>query len=273
MTPKTVPLARVFAPSLAEVLADSIAGDHDTTVIRKAAPDLLERFCRIAEAPDTARAVVAFARRWGVLGLCEHGLPYRHCVVYGCVDKSGEFVLDFALDFDAEVNTPVSQSDFFCRPGAESFQHWKEFAVRFDSLLRIGLDLNRGKLGSDLDWQLAETGPAPLQDVSLMPSNIDDARERYESVMEWMIQMSQLQPSFHWSGGGWNIDLDTGALGYSNIPAILTAQLMLRVGSAKKQIKCLECPRWFIPRRNQRKYCDHCGIQAAWRVAQRKRRG
>lgn len=275
MISRTVPLGHVSAPSLAEVLADSITGDHQIRLKTKAAPDLLERFCRIAEAPDTAGAVVAFASRWGVLGLCEHGLPYRHSDIYrlGHRPRRLDVIGSFALDSN-NLAVDVSDSDRPCRSGgAESFQDWKELALRFDSLLRIGLDLNRSKLSEHVVWELAETDPDfPPWDESLIPSNIDDARKKYMDLIERLIQISQLQPSFRWSGGVWNIFFSSEAYAYSNVPAILTAQLMLRVSSAKAQIKCSECPRWFIPRRNQRKYCDDCGIRAAWRVAQRKRK-
>jgi hypothetical protein len=125
---RTVPLGHVFAPSLSEVLADSIAGNHQVPLRTKAAPDLLERFCRIAEAPDTAAAVVAFASRWGLLGLCEHGLPCRHSDICRLghrprrLDVASAFVLDRS-DFAPDE----SDSDSSCRSGgAESFQDWKE---------------------------------------------------------------------------------------------------------------------------------------------------
>jgi hypothetical protein len=41
---------------------------------------LLDKFIALAEAPGTA--VLKFARKWGVLGLCTHGLPYWHDANY-----------------------------------------------------------------------------------------------------------------------------------------------------------------------------------------------
>jgi hypothetical protein len=266
MSRRTVPLGDVCSPSLAEVSDSSITGGEMHR--RKTAPDLLERFCGIAEAPDTAAAVVAFAKRWGVLGLCEHGLPYGHVRFYEPMFGLGGRRL---TSLDQYQGTDRRS----CLPGAESFQHWKELAVRFDSMLRVGLDLNRGKIGSDLDWELVSIDPdfsGWKEQVGFLLS-IDEARLQYAALVRRLIQMAQLEPRFYWSNGVWNIDLDSYFMAYSNLPAILTAQLMLRVSSAKTQIKCSECPRWFIPRRNQRKYCNHCGKRAMWRVAQRKRKG
>src|SRR2546427_6889562 len=45
---------------------------------KRAPLDLLSRFCRIAEAKNIDRAVVTFVRRWGLLSLCEHGIPKTH---------------------------------------------------------------------------------------------------------------------------------------------------------------------------------------------------
>lgn len=320
MTNRSFLLDRVHAPALAEVLADSIAGDHAIEVRRKVVPDLLERFCRIAEAPDNAAAVETFAKRWGMLGLCEHGLPYLH-------------------------RTP------WCTPSrTEEFQHWKAIAVYFEAMRRIGVALHRGSLGTSTDWGVVTEGRSVWQGSSFEPqflaqflktapyrgvrrthsvrpglgvaiaalrpelsadqveklidqlleltdgplptravrtdeqhptfeqgriiaelATVNQGRVYYMMLIEQLIDISGLQPRFYWSGGAWNIDMSSQA--YSNIPAILTAQLMLRASSAKAQIKCSECPRWFIPRRNQRKYCDRCGVRAAWRVSKRKKRG
>ena len=266
MKNRALSLGDVCAPSLVEVLGSSIIGGE--VFRRKTVPDLLERFCRIAEAPNTAAAVVAFAKRWGLLGLCEHGLPYGHVRFYEPMFSLSGRRLTF-LDKYQGVDRRI------CLPGAESFQHWKELAVRFDSMRRVGLDLNRGEIGSDLDWELASADPdfsGWKDQVGYLPS-IDEARLEYAALVRRLIQMSLLEPRFHGSDGVWNIDMDSYFVAYSNLPAILTAQLMLRVSSAKAQIKCSECPRWFIPRRNQRKYCDSCGKRAAWRVSKRKLRG
>jgi hypothetical protein len=279
----TIPLDEVFAPSLDEVLADSITGKEE--YFSKRVPlDLLERFCRIAESPDTAAAVVAFAKGWGLLGLCEHGMPYPHFVM-----GQGDARIFDGLLTDASFDKPIRGA--FCAPVAESYQHWKDLALRFDSLRRIGLDLNRGELGNSTDWQLAANDPdtywqleanannSDLGPFSKVPSgkpiwrretSLDRARIRYVFHIQRLIQISNLQPWFGWVGA-WNIELSSYAR--SNILAILTMQLILRVSSAKTQVKCAECLLWFIPRRNQRKYCDSCGNRAAWRASKRKQRG
>jgi len=40
--------------------------------------DFLTAFANLTQAPDLAKAVASFAGRWGVLGVCQHGLPNTH---------------------------------------------------------------------------------------------------------------------------------------------------------------------------------------------------
>ena len=262
-----VPIGQIRAPPLGKVLDTSIAG-LATRSERRKPPDLLERFCLIAESEDTDAAIVAFARRWGLLGLCEHGLPSE------------------GLCNGHSTCTPCGWT------GTESFDHWRRLARAFESMLRIGLALNRGKPGENADWELAADGLcgdageellghwwaegiAPrLNDVEITrrtTKGLRVARIDYAILMQRLIEISHLQPEFGISGRNWNIEMGSTE-SMSNMPAILTAQLILRVGSSGKQIKCSACRRWFIPRRNQRMYCDRCGIRAAWRAADRKRR-
>lgn len=54
------------------------AGTHPRDLFRTIKPQrgTLERFLRLADVP--AENILAYARRWGVLGLCRHGLPMNH---------------------------------------------------------------------------------------------------------------------------------------------------------------------------------------------------
>jgi hypothetical protein len=280
---------KVEAPPLWEVFDSSITGVPYLIGKRKP-PDLLERFCRIGEAEDAATlaaAVVRFAKRWGLLGLCEHGLPNAGCPRHHREDRS-------MVTERSDASGLQAASAWLWWSGRESFEHWKGLALAFRSMLQIGLNLNRGKRSKNLDWQLAAVGLSGDLGEEVLgegwaegisaSSNTDEitrrttkglrlARVDYEILIQWLIDISHLHPKFQLRGRNkWDIELDsTGSAG--NIPAILTSQLMIRVGSLLRQIQCSECSGWFIPRRNQRKYCDRCGIQAAWRVAQRKRRG
>src|ERR1017187_5244584 len=198
-----VPIGQIRAPPLGKVLDTSIAG-LATRSERRKPPDLLERFCLIAESADTDAAIVAFARRWGLLGLCEHGLPSE------------------GLCNGHSTCTPCGWT------GTESFDHWRRLARAFQSMLRIGLALNRGKPGENADWELAADGLcgdageellghwwaegiAPrLNDVEITrrtTKGLRVARIDYAILMQRLIEISHLQPEFGISGRNWNIEM------------------------------------------------------------------
>jgi hypothetical protein len=207
--------------------------------------DLLIQFCRIAESPNTEKAATAFVKRWGLLGLCEHGLPTIH-------------------------NQKCAVPD-------DSASGYKKFAVCLDALGRIGLDLGTGRPGTDLDWELAEQAlfaedfavPSPAERATYK-NDIDTAREKFATLIGRLTVLTQLHPRLHWDrkASAWAIDFDSFAR--SNLPALLTIQLMAYVGGNVMK-KCRNCPRWFQARGRQ-VYCKECGIRAAWRAAARKSR-
>jgi hypothetical protein len=95
-------------------------------VKRKAPSDLLNRYCQIAESPNTDAAATRFARAWGVARLCDlHSLPIGHSTK--CTGDP-----------------------------ADSIQAHKNFALCLASIRNIGLALNSERVGEDLDWQLAD---------------------------------------------------------------------------------------------------------------------
>lgn len=204
---------------------------------------LLTQFLRIAESANADKAAAAFTNRWGLLGLCEHGLPVIH-----------------------------SRQCGFPEDDASSYQ---KFALRLDALRRIGLQLNAGKLGEPLDWELAEESlfddsRSAAIDQAAQEGTIAGAREYYAALIDRLVFLTQLAPRLRWDrpAKGWAIDFDSFAP--SNLPALLTIQLMAQVGG-KAMKKCLDCPRWFQPKGRQ-VYCDQCGIRAAWRAAARRKR-
>jgi hypothetical protein len=269
----------VLAPPLAEVSENSITG-VPYLIGKTKPPDLLDQFCRIAKAEDVADlagAVVGFAKRWGLLGLCEHGLPNAGCTRHYREDRSTE-----------------KHPAWLWWSGRESFEHWKQLALAFRSMLQIGLDMNRGKPGKNQDWQFAILGLSGdlgkkverrvcAEDFTARKTGeimqrtsrgLRVGRLDYQTLIQWLIDISPLHPKFQWSGRNkWDVELNSAVGSASNIPAILTSQLLLRIGSSIEQIQCSECYGWFLPRRNQRKYCDDCGIRAAWKTSKRKQRG
>src|SRR5712692_5241087 len=120
MMHSTPPLGLIWAPKLARTEPGRLIPDRQHRVKRPAPGDLLDRYCRIAESPDTDAAARRFARSWGVAGLCDcHSLPIGH-------------------------------SERCKGDPADSVQAHKDFARCLESLRNIGLALGRRRAGEDL---------------------------------------------------------------------------------------------------------------------------
>lgn len=250
MIRSTPPLGMIWAPRLVKIEDGRLVPDLSPNRLKRPAPnDLLARFCRIAESPDTDATAARFAQAFGVARLCdEHSLPIGH---------PGECKSDHA----------------------DSVKAHKNFAGCLESLKNIGLALTRKNVGEDLDWAVADgvlhAGFSPWSEEmrSLIRGDWLNARNHFQILMRCLLGACRIQPRFYWRDGAWDIALDV--LEGPNLAAILAAQLMLEIAGAKQQKKCRSraCPRWFIPRRRQI-YCESCGIRAAWRAAaERKRNG
>jgi len=244
----SIPLGYLWAPQFSNVDGDRLRTD-DTRPTKRRRPrsDLLKSFCRIAESPNTEKAVITFVKQCGLIGLCRHGLPTSH---------------------NRACMQPVGSTD--------TIPAYKTFAVCLESLGRIGQELNAGNTGSELDWELADkilsseefaAGAEERMQYRHLRT-LDDARTNFMGLMRRLVEISRLQPRLHWDGEAWAIDFDS--FGGSNLAALLTIQLMAQVGG-KTMKKCPSCPRWFEPSGRQ-VYCSSCGIRAAWRAAARRRR-
>jgi hypothetical protein len=97
------------------------------------APGLLEGFIRLADGSD--EAVLRYARRWGPLWLCEHGVPWQY---------DGK-----------ECIPPATDSSPWCE---ESLDKWREYAREARAVLRIARKLDSGQPGSEDDWDETWTG-------------------------------------------------------------------------------------------------------------------
>ena len=233
----SLPVGFTWAPRL-EGIRDGQLNEGVPWIKRRAPRELLTRFINIAESPDTERAVRMFTRKWGLLGLCGHGVPRSH--------------------------NPA------CDSAPETVDAYKSFSLCLASLRRVGLDINAGSVGNDLDWELADTvlcaGNFPPWDAamrSLIRSSNATARNSFQTLMRVLVTVSSVQPRFCWTGNAWSIDFDCHH--GSNLPAILTVQLMAQIGGRAMK-KCRNCTTWFEPRGRQ-VYCASCGLRAARRDA------
>src|SRR5947209_4956390 len=216
-------------------------------------PELLVRFTKLADAPPAE--ILKFARKWGVLGICKHLLPYTH-------------------------NPPPlfrGEKRFWCTPMRnedrefwEPIDAWHVYSRQMQSMLRIAANLHQDRPGELNDWNiLYDLGPAGNgcgQGLYL----IDD-RHMLAVLVNFWIKVGNVRPTFSWSGDTTFVSFDTHLFG------ALVGQLLTFVSRTKGLGVCSGCGDTFIPVRrrpkaDQRNYCVKCGRKAAWRDAQRDRR-
>jgi hypothetical protein len=238
----SLPVGYIWAPRFDRLEAGRLVHLRGSQIKRKFSQQFLTQFCGISQSRDAVVATVKFARRWGLVGLCTHGLPARH--------RSG------------------------CAP-SDRVDGYRTFSLAVDALQRIAMELSQGRPGEDTDWELADSilsGPdfpawSALQREAFL-SSTPLARDHFQTLMRRLVEISGLVPRLNWKDGAWAIDFDCE--GSSNLAAILTIQLMARVGGGAMK-KCRSCPQWFQPRGRQ-VYCSACGIRASWRDASARRR-
>ena len=195
------------------------------------------------DAVGSDAGVVRFCKRWGVLGICEHGLPRTH----SCPSQG----------FDRD------------RPALrrESIAAVRLFGDALSRLLRIGAELSQGRLGSDEDWRKVEevihdhdpestsasmlnpaespvidlrdqlvrlnkrevaSGPTPQSSRDPRKRRMEFARTFVQVLTRRLVRSCLIRPRFFWNEStmSWQIDLDSEA-NDGNIPALLVLELMI----------------------------------------------
>jgi len=243
-------------------------------------PEMLDDFIALGEmydsdTPDVFRSgVLSFARRWGVLGLCEkHGLPCSH--------SQPPFGLNDRPPCLPMLVTPVPPegSDFqFWEPVSE----WFAWSRKAKALLSIAAQLNQGKRASLEDWNtvkdICDTG---LGETAAEPyvQDLQTARRELASELDGWISIGQVRPRISWNRtpSGWRTSLDAVSTG-PNLFGLLALYIVSEVAGTGKGIAiCSSCTKSYRLGRRQnpknRNYCPKCrgdsGKQAARRDAAR----
>jgi hypothetical protein len=114
--------------------------------------DLLTRFIGLADAPD--RAIGEYARRFGVLGICEHGIPcgtHGGTGVHHCsrlVDHDWDRLdADPEAYFDEWVSHPGSKDSW------DPIAGWRHYARQARAALAIAARVQVGQPGREEDWR------------------------------------------------------------------------------------------------------------------------
>jgi hypothetical protein len=272
-------------------------------VVIRPGPGMLEGFVRLAsEASDDA--ILRYARQWGPLWLCGHGLYWQH---------------------DRYECRPVPLSDERWYTRWEELQYWRDLAREARAVLRIARRLNAGALGDPRDWSVIpgrfERMDAmfvrwdELQWIDQHSEQLHEARVADDTLEQFAATAVQLErdersrveylsPDHAWKWevepGGGTVEIherlltmvldkwvDRGGvrpsvfrqngrrsirLGGYGLLGALAVQLVFDVCRTDGLAVCSSCGTPYLPpkrrpRQDQNSYCADCGLKAALRDA------
>ena len=218
---------------------------------------MLDAFVRIAD----ASSVLRFAERYGVLGICEHGLPDSHAL----------------------PPLPIPDRWPGCRAWkeldyllyAEPVDIWLRFVAQMRALLSLAVDLRAGSPGRTDDWRLAYSQLLWREEIAplaLLTAGQEVEQDRVmlaERISTWM-QFGNVRPGLFWNDSLPAFDLTGHTFG------MLGIQLLFAATRAQGISICDGCgmpyARKSKPRKDRRNFCSNCGERVAARLRKRASR-
>lgn len=199
---------------------------------------MVERFAKLAQ--GSPEQVAGFARRYGVLGLCEHGHPMHDA---GPLGADG-----------LPVHGPGDDS---CRKIAlsESVAHWRTWAARAAAILTIAAVDAAGERVTADQWRAVGAGePRWLYWPARRPANSYSERLMLTGAVDRWIAL-----------GGVRVRADLGpdgqvlpVLAGDGLFGALGMQLLLAASRSGDLALCPKCMGAFSPEDRRRRHCDDC---------------
>lgn len=205
-------------------------GDRELWEVVEDDVGILDAFVQLAD--GEAEDILRFARNFGPLQLCRHGLPASH----------------------NPQRVPLTAGARWCDPvGLEPIYLWHQFAKEAKGLLNLAAACHRGKWGSPEDYK-AVTGLAMKEELD--PERILNVIE--PRVDEWL-WMGNVRPVFLLREEGQPPEIKlhaTGAFG------AVARQLAFAIARSEPLAICSGCGAPFSPsrkpRKDQRSWCTGC---------------
>ena len=253
----------------------------------QAGPRLLEDFVNLPEAPDSQ--IAKYARRWGVLYICKHGMPMMHDPGYLSVDLRqsihGLVRLSASTASQPSVPSPTVPSPraevrtifgkgcvplgFGRRGGCwEPVELWRGYARVVRSVLNVAAELHRGNRGKAEDWRVLDGDPS----TTTHKRSLKSQKSALSDVIAGWLQLGDVRPESSWID---NLEVQLSGEG---LVGALAIQLFLAVAGSDGLAMCSSCNMPYAPKRRpapgKRHYCekDECCVKARSRDAQRDRR-
>ena len=200
---------------------------------------MLESFLELAQAPD--RNIARYAKRWGVLGICNHGLPSSHNP--DVLRKPG--------------CRPLGWEEGNCW---EPLDIWRHFATQAFSLLKIANRVHQGKAADPSDW--ARVYARSRTGVSTLPKTPSLGLDKHLLVMclnEWLTLGNVSLRIDWWSSE----DRPTVKFNTHGLFGALAVQLVLSAAQVDGWAICTHCRSEYMPTKRQpktgqRNFCPPC---------------
>lgn len=206
-----------------------------------------------------AKGVERFARRFGVLALCEHGFANSH------------------------MSTEDDPRPWACFPvQTESVACWMEWASRFRALAALAADLHRGGRGRNEDWAEAmenwDDEPTSDYEPSLYAGPNWMPRTEFAGAVQHLVLQARLRWQFEWNETGPAAVLTSEVQPNFSVVPLLVRELVYLISKTDGIVFCGSCGEPIIsparrPTATRKAYCEECRESGArLRIAQRKRR-
>jgi hypothetical protein len=239
-----------------EVLRYVVMGGADAAVVVPRPVGMLAKFMRITD----EQGVLDFANAYGVLGICEHGLPASH-QPFPAMPRSVEFGRDACMPvgYPSEVAEPVSR--------------WLDFARQARALLSIGALLlapRRRWPGKDYDahvrdWATVLEGTPSERDqlAKAIARDRDASRLHLTWYVNRWLMLGDVRPSLHWTQARGAPSLGMGGLGFGGTFGLLAVDLAVGVSRSHELSMCDGCKYPYLregrkAKAGQRNYCPDC---------------
>ena len=214
----------------------------------------LTQFIQLSERPATR--ILQFAQRWGLLGLCIHGLPASH-------NLERRDIRERSVMLPYEGCTPEP---------TEKVSDWRNFSVRFRTIVEVAQSLHRGqRITDDSVWEKIGRPRRSFIVGKAMDSALDQNR-RLARAVNLHLAASGIQPVVHWNRDHPTIGFGVFAGIRTTLFAALTMQLAMTISDCKIAI-CSSCHGTYVPKRrthaHQSNYCPACranGVDVRRRV-------
>lgn len=186
-------------------------------------------------------SILEFARNWGVLDLCEHGLPATHN--------------------RASVSPSSPAATSACQPtGKEAVSQWQEYARRVRAMIKVATQVNKGELGESEDWFVLGVG------AESQPKEVSASEGLIENIANGLLDVADVRPRIQVNPAKITISHPAS----SSLFGLLAIRLAQTVVRTKGPFICSSCGNFYRlqvydkrPRAGERNYCYGCGRSAA----------